>query len=159
MIQGTAIHILVALVWMFLSGNTTLGGLGVGLLAGFAMMTLFRKALGCQDYVRRMTAFVLFIGKFLEMVGLSNLRIARVALARNAGSIHGHFMEYSIEGLTDVEILILCQCISLTPGTLVADKNPDGSKLILHAFASGDADEVRATLDARLKKNILSFTR
>lgn len=159
MIPGTAIHILVALVWMFLSGNTTPGGFGIGLLAGFALMALFKKALGCQDYIRRMVALVLFGGRFLKQVVASNLRIARVALQKDAGKFHGYFMTYAIDGLTQIEILILCQCISLTPGTIVAEKSKDGRDLILHAFASGDAEEVRLALDEGLKRNILAFTR
>lgn len=159
MTLGATVHFLIALVWMFLSGNTTLGGLAIGLGAGFLLMAFFRKALGCQDYVRRVAAAISFIGKFTGEMVASNLRIARVALSREAGSLHGEFMVYSIEGLTDLETLLLCQCINLTPGTVVTEKCANNRDLILHTFASGTPDEIRRSLDQGLKRSILAFTR
>lgn len=159
MTLGATVHLLIALVWMFLSGNTTLGGLALGLAAGFALMALFQNALGCESYVRRLVAALRFTVHFLMQVIYSNLRIARAVLRKDAGSLRGEFLTYSVEGLTDLELLLLCQCISLTPGTIVAEKSADGRELILHAFASGEPDEIRHSLDEELKRPILSFTR
>ena len=159
MIQGAGIHILIALVWMFLSGNTTLGGLVAGLLGGFASMALFQNALNCRNYIRRALAACVYLGRFLGQIAASNLRIARAVLRKDAGTLRGEFLTYPIEGLTRFETLVLCQCIGLTPGTIVADRNPDGSALVLHAFASGTPDEIRRSLDENLKDGILAFTR
>jgi multisubunit Na+/H+ antiporter MnhE subunit len=68
-------------------------------------------------------------------------------------------MTYNVEGLSEFEILLLCWCISLTPGTAVADRNEDGRALILHAFASGEPDDIAQQLDHRLKNRIVEFTR
>lgn len=159
MIRWAVIHLVIALVWMFLSGNTTLGGLIAGLLGGFVLMKVFQNALGCRDYIRRVVAAGFFLGRFLLLIAASNLRIARTALRRDAGSIRGEFIPYSLEGLTSFETLILCQCIGLTPGTIVAQQSEDGATLILHAFASGTPDEIRHSLDEELKRGILAFTR
>lgn len=159
MIHSAGIHLTVALVWMFLSGNTSVGGLVVGLLGGFAMMAFFQNALDCRDYIRRVLAAAVFLGKFLLLVAASNLRIARAVLQKNAGALRGEFLTYPIRGLTPLEVLVLCQCIGLTPGTIVADRSPDGEALVLHAFASGTADEIRRSLDEGLKQGILAFTR
>lgn len=159
MTQGIVTHLLVALVGMFLSGNTTIGGLGVGLIAGFALMALFRQALGCQDYIRRVLAAGVFAGRFLQQILISNMRIARVALRRDAGKLRGEFLTCSIEGLTPFETLLYCQCISLTPGTIVAEQSADHRTLVLHSFASGTPDEIRQALEEGLKRDILSFTR
>ncbi|HRJ71220.1 MAG TPA: Na+/H+ antiporter subunit E [Terrimicrobiaceae bacterium] len=159
MISGASVHLLIALVWMFLSGNTTLGGLVLGLAAGFAMMALFRKALGCQDYIRRIQAALRFGASFLRQVAASNLRIAAAALRPDASRLRGEFFRYSVEDLTSAEIILLCQFINLTPGTVVAEKCPDTHELVLHAFASGTPEEIRRSLDAELKQPILEFMR
>jgi len=159
MTHASIVHAFIALVWMFLSGNTTLGGLGTGLLAGFALLALFRNALSCQDYVRRVVSVVTFIARFLRQVVEANVRLARVALKRNAGAIQGQFMRYDIGGLSEFEVLLLCWCISLTPGTAVADHDRGAATLILHAFASGEPDEVRHHIDRDLKSRIIGFTR
>lgn len=159
MTQGAPIHLLIALVWMFLSGNTTLGGLGTGLLAGFGLLAFFRNALNCRDYVRRVMSFVAFGWPFFWQVMAANFRIAMVALQKNAGTIQGRFVRYNIEGLSEFEILFLCWCVSLTPGTAVADKDSGGRELVLHTFASGEPDQMRSHIDRDLKKKILAFTR
>jgi multisubunit Na+/H+ antiporter MnhE subunit len=159
MTQPAVIHLLIALVGMFLSGYTTLGGLGVGLLAGFALLALFQRVLDCQDYVRRVVSVSAFGWRFLLQIVTSNVRIARAALRRDAGRIPGRFVRYSIEGLSHSEVLLLCWCISLTPGTAVADQDHGARELILHAFASGEPDEIRSHIDRDLKTRILMFTR
>jgi multicomponent Na+:H+ antiporter subunit E len=153
------VHLFIALVWMFLSGNADIGGLGTGLLAGFLLLALFRKALGCEDYVRRVMSALFFGYRFIWQIVDANMRIARVALQRNAGTIRGQFMSYSIEELSEFETLLLCWCISLTPGTTVADRDLTGRTLILHAFASGEPDEISQRLDHDIKNRILAFTR
>ena len=159
MTMGATVHFLIALVWMFLSGNTTLGGLAIGLFASFVLMAFFSQALGCQDYVRRVKAAVAFLGIYFLQVISSNLRLVRAVLRKDARSLRGEFMTYPIEGLSEFETLLLCQCISLTPGTIVAGQSDDKSQLILHAFASGSPDEIRHSLDEGLKRPILAFTR
>jgi len=159
MTMGATVHFLIALVWMFLSGNTTLGGLAIGLFASFLLMAFFSQALGCQDYVRRVKAAVAFLGIYFLQVITANLRLVRAVLRKDARSLRGEFMTYPIEGLSDFETLLLCQCISLTPGTIVAGQSEDKRQLILHAFGSGSPDEIRHSLDEGLKRPILAFTR
>jgi len=159
MTRWATMHLGIALVWMFLSGNTTLGGLIAGLLGGFVMMNVFQSALGCGNYIRRVWAAGIFLGRFLLMIAASNLRIARAVLRKDAGAIRGEFLSYSVADLTPFETLLLCQCIGLTPGTIVAELSADKTTLVLHAFASGTPDEIRHSLDEELKHGILAFTR
>lgn len=152
-------HIAVALVWMFLSGNTTLGNFFLALGLTFLLLALFRRPLGCEDYIRRATSLGSFILRLVADIVMSNLRIMRVALRRNAGSIEGFYMAYDVTGLSDFEVLLLSVCVGLSPGTMVADRSADGRELILHVFAAGSAGEIVGKLDAGLKSGILSFTR
>ena len=155
--QPAVVHLLIGMVWMFLSGNPSLGGLATGLLAGFALLALFRRALNCADYIRRVTAASVHGWRFLGQILKSNLRIARLALRRDAGAVEGRFVRYRVGDLSEVELLLLCWFISLTPGTTVAERN-DG-ELILHVFGLGEPDGIQSRLDQDLKNGILSFTR
>lgn len=152
-------HLLVALVWLFLSGNTTSGNFFIALLGTYGLLVLFRRAIGCEDYVQRVRAFVLFIFRFMHEVIRANLHIMHVALTREGGKIPGDFVHYNIADMTDLEVLLLSYCISLSPGTMVADRSDDNTILVLHAFACGSPDEVRALIDRTLRDNILAFTR
>lgn len=157
--KALIMHLLVAFVWLFLSGNTTLGGFLGGLIAGFLLLALFQRALQAQDYVRRVIAFARFTVLFLKEIVISNIRIAQVALHPNARRIHGEFMAYNVEDLTKFETLLLCYCVSLTPGTTVAGKSDDERAIVLHAFASGPPEEICEHIDRTLRKYILAFTR
>lgn len=157
--KSVFMHLLVTFVWLFLSGNTSLGGFMVGLIAGFLLIALFKRALGTENYVRRGNALIRFAFIFLREVLISNFRIAMVALKPNARRIHGGFLAYDIEDLTRLEILLISYCVCLSPGTAVAGKSDDGRLLILHAFASGPHDLLSDHIDKTLRNPILAFTR
>jgi multisubunit Na+/H+ antiporter MnhE subunit len=152
-------HLLVAMVWLFLSGNTTLGGFLVGLVSGFALLALFRRAIRCETYVRRVSSLLIFVVCFARELVVSSLRIARVALQPGAGDVKGCFVRYEAPGLSDLEVMLLAHCISLTPGTTTVTRTEDRQGLILHAFAGGSPDELQRSIDATLKEGILAFTR
>lgn len=153
------VHMLVALVWLFLSGNTSLGNFFLAIVLTFILLALFRKPLHCEHYIRRSLAFGAFLRALIFDIVASNLRITRVVLQRDAARIEGSFVHYNVGGLTEFEVLILSLCIGLSPGTMVADRSDDRSELILHVFAAGSDEEIRRKLDSTLKKDILSFTR
>ena len=158
MINPVVLHLFIALVWFFLSGTQTVANFLIAFLCTFALLALFRKAIGCEGYIRRMGAFCKFIVHFILDIIASNIRIMRVAISREAGQRHGRFIEYDVSGLSDVEILLIAQCIGLSPGTMVAERAGEG-RLIIHTFATGEPHEVRASLDRTLKSGILAFTR
>jgi multicomponent Na+:H+ antiporter subunit E len=120
------VHIMVALVWLFLSGNMTTGGFLVALLGTYFLLMLFRKAIGCESYVRRVRAFFAFFFGLLTEIVLSNLRIIRICLSKEAPDIEGEFIEYDVKGLTDFEVILIAYCIGLSPGTMAADRSEDG---------------------------------
>lgn len=152
-------HLLVALVWLFLSGNTTLANFAIALGLTFLLLALFQKPLHCQDYVRRTVAFFVFLGRLIAAIIASNLRIMRVAVQRDAKQVEGFFVDYDTSRLTDFEILLLSICIGLSPGTIVADRLDDGKTLVVHGFGAGSVAEVEEALDVTLTAGILSFTR
>lgn len=152
-------HMLVTFVWLFLSGNTSLGGFLVGAIAGFLVIALFRRALGAENYVRRVVALGRFGLIFLREVAISNFRIGLLALKPNVRRVHGEFMAYDVEDLTDLEILLLSYGICLSPGTAVAGKSDDKRLLILHVFGSGTPEEITENVDRTLRDPILAFTR
>lgn len=152
-------HFLVALVWIFLSGNATFGNFLVALVATFALLALFRKPIGCEAYVRRVVALLRFQPFFIADIVMSNLRVMRMALRKDAAKIRGQFVEYDVSDLRDFEVMLVAHCIGLSPGTMAADRSPDGKFLIVHVFGNNDPDDVRTRLDASLKTPILRFTR
>lgn len=130
----------------------------LALVGTYGLLALFRKAIGCEAYVKRVRAFFVFVVGVVFEIIRSNLRIMWVSLSRNAGFIEGQFVDYDVSGLSEFEVLLISYCIGLSPGTMVADRSEDGNTLVLHIFAT-DADDARKVINRTLRDNILAFTR
>jgi len=156
--RAPVMHLLVALVWLFLNGSATLGSFLLGLAAGFILLAVFQRALRCESYIRRIRFFCSFVVRLLREIILSNFRITQLILSKNASQLTGRFADYDVSDLTDIEILIMAQCLSLTPGTTVAEHNDQG-QLVLHTFPALADEDLKAIVDKTVKQPMLAFTR
>jgi multicomponent Na+:H+ antiporter subunit E len=158
MSRGLAIHAITACLWLFLQqGGVT--SLITGLVFGFLLLALLRDLLGVGDYVRRVLGFFVFCGVFTRELVLANLILARAVVFRPLRDIRADFITVPVAGLRPLEIYLLAQCITLTPGTTTVEVAEDGTELLIHAFDATDPQAVCDGIDRTLKKAILGFTR
>jgi multicomponent Na+:H+ antiporter subunit E len=123
-------------------GLTTAGGLAFGAILGAGGM-LLAPVSRTRSPARSLSAAVyapLFAAWFLWEVVKSNLVVARIVLSPLA-PLRPAFLKIQIEGLTDGQIALLANIISLTPGTLSLDVAPSRRALYVH-FA--DVPDARA---------------
>lgn len=107
----------------------------------------------------RIAGFFLFLGYFLRALVLANLQLAKTVLFTKRDDLTPGFLAYPVEGLSKLEILVLSQCITLTPGTTTVEVAPDFTRLTLHALDARDpAATVRGIRD-ELEAPILRWTR
>lgn len=151
-------HLLVASVWTFLQGNTTLGGFFIGGVAGFLLLWCFQKTLKCEGYVRRVLAVIRFTWFFLGSVLVSNWRMVCLSISPRVGERQGSFSRYDTKDLSSVEMVLLAYFINLTPGTTVADRCSDGY-FILHTFPSVSEEQLKKEINTTLREPLLAFTR
>lgn len=156
--RAPVMHLLVALVWLFLNGSATLGAFLLGLAAGFILLAVFQRALRCESYIRRIRFFFYFVARLFGEIILSNFRITQLILSKNASELTGRFAYYDVSDLTETEIMIMAQCLSLTPGTTVAEHNSQG-QLVLHTFPALADEELKVIVDKTVKHPMLAFTR
>lgn len=158
MAASFVLNLAIALIWLFLASQPTLAAFVLGWLIGFLLLMLFRNILGSGDYIRRSLGLFRFAGIFLREFIKSNLTIAWAALARRRRDIHPEFVRYSVAGLTPLEVFLLAQAITLTPGTTAVDVL-EGDVLLVHVFDGDDPEGLCRGIDETLKRGILSFTR
>lgn len=156
--RAALMHLSVAVVWTFLHGHATMGGFLVGAIASFLLLWALSGVLHCEDYVRRVRALVSFAFRFVGSMVKSNFEMARLSLTPGIGKQEGNFTTYDVNGLSQVEEVLLAQFINLTPGTTVADRNSEGY-FILHSFPRIEEDALRERIDRTLKERLLAFTR
>lgn len=86
-----------------------------------------------------------FIVFYLWEVVVANLRIAKDILS----PIHRLRHEYvtiQLEPLTPIQLLVLTNVITMTPGTLCIDVSSDGRELLIHSLYSNNKDELTRSI-------------
>lgn len=107
--------------------------------------------------LRRIGAAVWLAGFFLfELV------VASVQVAKEAATPRHHMtpaiVRVPIRSRSDLEVTLLANLITLTPGTLTLEIAADHSALFVHGLYVSDRDEFRARL-AKLEDKLLAVLR
>lgn len=140
------INMLLAFAWAAMTGDFSLSSLLVGLVLGFFALWLSAPLTGIERlYFLRIRRIVRLALYFLYELTLSSLRVA-LDVIRPYPRNHPALVEVPLDVRSDVEILLLTNLISLTPGTLSVDVMPDRSTLLVHAMFADDHQAVVADL-------------
>lgn len=99
--------------------------------------------------------FTLFI--LLELI-VSSVKVARDVITLRLKSKVG-VIAVHLNSDTDLEITLLSNLISLTPGTLTLDVSTDKRTIFIHTVFADDIEGLRNTIKKRLEKPILGIMR
>lgn len=153
------VNIVLAIIWLFLSRNQTVIDLVIGFIVGFAVLAVFQRITGSSDYVRRVLAFVRFGLVFLREFLLSNVQVIVFTLTVPRARMRPEFVSMDVSDMTEAEIVILAQSITLTPGTTAVEVSDDRARLLIHFLDPGKSDDKTAAIRRNFKEPILSFMR
>ena len=150
--------VLLALVWMALTGDWSLPAAAFGLGLAWLLLRLARP-LGGDGFrrvrVARLPGFLLF---FLREVVVANLKVAAAVIAP-AGRLRPAIVAVPLTLDRDAEIGLLANLITLTPGTLSLDVSPDRRTLYVHAMATRGPDHLRREVQQGFERRILEVFR
>ncbi|MEM6459283.1 MAG: Na+/H+ antiporter subunit E [Planctomycetota bacterium] len=154
-------NLLLALAWMAMMGSTS----WTQFVMGFAVAYLALAWLGAitgnsakNGYVRKLPAaigFGLFI--FYELV-LANLRVAYDVVTPGPNRSPA-VIGVPLDAETDVEITLLANLITLTPGTLSLELSEDRRTLYVHAMFADDPAEFRRDIKDGFERRVLELLR
>jgi len=106
-----------------------------------------------MHYLLRLPRLVIFAGYFLWELIVANYRVT-VDVLTPRSRFQPRIIAIPMAARSDLEILILANLISLTPGTLTLDVNRDEGVIYVHASYAADAEaivsQVRDGFEARL---------
>lgn len=108
------------------------------------------KPLRILEHTWALTSFAAF---YLAEVVLSNLRVARDVL-RPRLAIQPAVYRLPVEGLTDRQLLLAANLITMTPGTLTLDVAEDRRSLLIHSMAAPDPEAQARHLENTLLRRI-----
>jgi multicomponent Na+:H+ antiporter subunit E len=135
-----AVNIVLAVVWAALMASFTLPSLLVGYVLGFGALWLAQPLFDQpQSYFRRVWRVLRLTGFFLYELVVSSLKVAWDVITPQHKS-NPAIIEMPLDVQSDLEILLVTNLISLTPGTLSLDVTPDRKTLIVHAMFADDPE-------------------
>ncbi|HEX9787585.1 MAG TPA: Na+/H+ antiporter subunit E [Candidatus Binatia bacterium] len=158
--NGLLWNILLALVWVGMTGDFTPGNFVIGFALGLLILFFARRVVATPNYlVKIVQAAELFVFVLWELI-LANLRVAYDVMTP------GYRMRPGVVGIpldarTDAEITLLANLITLTPGTLSLDVSTDRRVLYIHVMYidNDDLDEVRRKIKNGFERRVLEVLR
>jgi multicomponent Na+:H+ antiporter subunit E len=148
------LNLLLAVIWAGLWGSFTLTQLVIGFHVGFATLWVAQPLFGGPSgYYLRAYRIVRLVLYFLYDLCVSSIQVAHDVLTPKDRS-NPAILEMPLDVKSDIEILLVTNLISLTPGTLSLDVTPDRKTLIVHAMFADDPDEVIASLKSGMERMV-----
>lgn len=152
-------NILISLLWVLLTGKVSIGNLGIGFALGYVALTLLYPATGKKlsyfQKTKQFVGFALFFGK--ELI-VSSFKVAK-DVVKPLPMMRPGVVGIPLDAQTDLEITLLANIISLTPGTLSLDVSADRKTLYIHAMYVLNPDDLRREIKDGLERRLLELLR
>ncbi|MGQ4878799.1 Na+/H+ antiporter subunit E [Billgrantia sp. LNSP4103-1] len=143
---GAIWNLLLALAWVVLSGDFSGLNLVVGLVFGYITLVLIEPQVDAlAGYPARVPRILRFLGFFIKELVQANLRVGFDILTPPWHMKPG-VIALPLAARTELEITMVANLISLTPGTLSLDVSDDRKVLYIHAMFLDDEGELRRNL-------------
>ena len=154
-----AINLILTLVWSGLLGGITLANLVSGFLVSYILLWLVTRGQRGHDcYFGKLPRVFGFVGYYFWELVKSNAIIAYDVLTPTHHMKPG-VIGIPIEAKTDLEITVLANLITMTPGTLSLDISPDRKTLYVHAMYIHDPEELRRDIKENFEPRVLALLR
>jgi multicomponent Na+:H+ antiporter subunit E len=143
-----SINLFLAFVWMVLTDTGSASALVSGFVLGFGALWIAQPLYGEPGmyFVRTFRIFSLVIFFFWDLIK-SSVNVAAAVLMPGRVTQSG-IIDMPLDVKSDVEILLVANLISLTPGTLSLDVSEDRKTLHIHAMFAADPEaEIKGLKD------------
>lgn len=151
-------HILLAVTWAALSGNFTWNNVLIGFILAYLVLFIAQRSVDASRYFRKLERVLRFAVFYLWELILANLRVAYDVMTPTQRMRPG-VLAIPLDAKTDVEITLLANLITLTPGSVSLDVSSDRRFLYLHAMYVDDVEEYRASIKKTLERRVLEVSR
>ena len=151
-------NILLAIFWVLLTASFEFINYLFGFFIGYLVISaIHRRIPSLSGYPQRLPKFIAFVGFFLKSLILSNIKIA-VDIVTPIWYMKPGVLRFELLSKTDIEIMLVSNFISLTPGTLVLDVSEDKKTLFVHAMFLDDEEKIIADIK-EIERRLLEVIR
>ncbi|EXJ12853.1 MULTISPECIES: Na+/H+ antiporter subunit E [Nitrincola] len=139
-------NLLLALIWVVLTGDLSGYNLLAGMIVGYLVLGLMQRQIPVlRGYTSRLPRLFRFICFFIKELIMANLKVG-FDIVTPIWHMKPGVIAMPLDAKTDMEITMVANLISLTPGTLSLDVSDDRRVLFIHAMFLDDEPALRASL-------------
>ncbi len=142
--------VLFGVVWVFVRGveptpdavaASLLSGVLVGLPVAYVFRRMYSEGVEVRSTAGSVPYAVLYVSVFLRDVVVANFDVAYRVLAPRM-PIEPEVMYLPLRVQTDVGVTTIANSITLTPGTVTLDHDPEGNSLYVHIIDGRNPEQV-----------------
>lgn len=152
------LNTVLALAWIALTGTFTPTNLLIGFGIGYGLLWVTQRQAVPTGYFTKVPKAVAFALFFLWELALANLRVARTVLSPRL-AVRPAVIAIPLDARTPVEITLLANLISLTPGTLYLDVSKDRCTMYIHTMHVDDPEAFRRAIKEGFERRVLELLR
>ncbi|GGE18262.1 Na+/H+ antiporter subunit E [Psychroflexus salis] len=151
-------NILLTIIWVFLTGSFAV----VNFIFGFVISFLILWIISARDhenkYVQLIPKLISFFLFFLWEVIKANLQVAYEVITPTNNMKPG-IVKLPLDAKTNLEITLLANLITLTPGTLSLDVSEDKKVLYVHSMYVHNKQEFINDIKNGFERRLLAILR
>ncbi len=152
------VNLFLAVGFSAVVGQLNLGGLLVGFAIGYLALWITRSPREETGYFKRVPRIVNLFVYFIWQLIVSNFRVLWDVVTPGHRSRPG-IIGVPLDAETDLEILLVANLISLTPGTLSIDVSDDRKILYVHVMFLENVASEQADIKQGLERRVLEVLR
>lgn len=150
-------NILLAFVWIALTGTFSLGNFAFGFVICFGIMWLISSNRREDQYFTRIPKIISFFFYFLYELAKANYQVASDVITFKY--MRPGIVRVPLEVKTNLEITLLANFINLTPGTIILDVSDDRKVFYIHTIMVKDREEFIYEIKNGFEKRLLEILR
>ncbi len=149
-------NILLTFIWVSITGDFQFSNYVFGFLLSFAILFIITR--GNAKYFKVIPKLIFFIFFFLFELIKANLQVAFDVITPKFYMKPG-IVKVPLDAETNLEITLLANLITLTPGTLSLDVSDDRKVLYVHAMYINDREKFIKSIKNGFERRLLEILR
>ena len=154
----TLANLSLAIVWMAMTNDFSATNFLEGFVLAYLMVAIAERSHSPTRYIGKGRKIMLLVLVFFRELILASLRVVRsVFMPRSA--LNPGVVAIKLDLQTPFEIMLLGHMITLTPGTLTLDVDPEEKIIYVHTMELGESVEAfRRSIKDGFERRILEVT-
>ena len=154
--KSLLLNVLLALTWCAASGAVSPRNLLVGFVVGYLILSVHPEITRSRTYRKKVYHFISFVTYFLWEIAIGALDVA-LAVVWPFRKLEPGIVAVPLDTRSATEQTLLANAVTLTPGTMSIDLDPEGRTLYVHVIDAKDPETVRRNIKQGLEARLIQL--